>query len=100
MRVRFTRDYTAHIEGQYRVDLFRKGDEFEGTFAQRLVDGGCPVEVLDGDGVPDGSAAEVLDWVGDDADRAGAALVVETARDKPRSTLIASLEKLTGKAES
>lgn len=56
---------------------------------------GEPVGDLDGDGVPDGTAAEVLEWVGDDRDRAGAALLAETARDKPRTTLVAALEKLT-----
>lgn len=55
-----------------------------------------PVGDLDGDGVPDGNAKEVLDWVGEDRDRAGAALVAETARDKPRSTLVAALEKVAG----
>lgn len=48
------------------------------------------------DAVPEGTAAEVLAWVGDDPERAGAALVAESTRDKPRSTLIAALEKLTG----
>lgn len=51
---------------------------------------------LDGDGVPDGNAKEVLDWVGEDRDRAAAALVAEATRDKPRSTLVAALEKLAG----
>jgi hypothetical protein len=55
-----------------------------------------PVGDLDGDGVPDGTAAEVLEWVADDPQRAGAALVAETARERPRSTLVAHLEKLTG----
>lgn len=65
-----------------REDLAQLAEEFDA------------VGDLDGDGVPDGTAAEVLAWVGDDPDKAGAALVAESARDKPRSTLIAALEKL------
>lgn len=108
MRVRFTENYTAHIEGQYRVDTFTAGQEFDGDFAQRLVDSGCPVEVLDedpdgpgvdtdGDGVPEGSAKQVLEWVGDDKERAAMALDIEQAKgDNARSTLVASLTKLAG----
>jgi len=55
-----------------------------------------PVGDLDGDGVPDGTAAEVLEWVGDDPDRAAAALKAEGERDKPRTTLVSALEKLAG----
>ena len=40
--------------------------------------------------VPDGSAKEVLGWVGDDKDRAAAALAVEEEGQK-RSTLITKL---------
>lgn len=49
---------------------------------------------LDGDGVPDGAAPGVLTWVGEDSQRAAAALDAERARDKPRSSLITALEKL------
>lgn len=45
--------------------------------------------------VPEGTANEVLDWVGDDPARAQQALAAEQARDKPRSTLIAKLEAVT-----
>lgn len=47
-------------------------------------------------GVPTGSAEGVLAWVGDDADRAVAALEAEEKRDKPRATLVAKLEKVVG----
>lgn len=46
--------------------------------------------------VPGGSVADVMDWVGDDVERAQAALDVEQAKDKPRSTLVAQLEGLLG----
>lgn len=48
----------------------------------------------DGDAVPTGSADHVKAWVGDDLERAQAALEVEEERDKPRSTLIAHLEAI------
>jgi hypothetical protein len=44
--------------------------------------------------VPDGNADAVLDWVGDDRDRARQALEVEQERDNPRSTLIGKLRKV------
>lgn len=113
MRVRFTRDYAAHIEGSYRVENFKAGQEFDGPFAQQLLDCGCPVEVreapeqvvddpdgpgvdLDGDGIPEGSAPQVLTWVGDDIERANRALEAEQVKDKPRAGLITALTKLTG----
>lgn len=46
-------------------------------------------------GVPDGTAKDVLDWVGDDSARAQAALSAENAKgDDARSTLVAKLTKL------
>lgn len=44
--------------------------------------------------VPDGSADDVLTWVGEDLERAAEALAVEENREHPRSTLIAKLRKL------
>lgn len=45
------------------------------------------------------SAQQVLAWVGDDPDRAADALAQEQEKDKPRSTLVKSLEKLAGTGE-
>lgn len=48
-------------------------------------------------GVPDGNVDEILAWVGNDAERARAALVVEPERhDPPRKTLVEPLEDLLG----
>lgn len=47
-----------------------------------------------GEEVPDGNADAVLDWAGDDRDRAKRALEAEEGRDHPRSTLISKLRKL------
>jgi len=45
--------------------------------------------------VPDGSAKQVLAWVGDDRERAALALAVEREKEADaRSTLVAQLEKL------
>lgn len=46
------------------------------------------------DEVPDVSKDELLAWVGEDTDRAARALAAENARDKPRSTVVAELEKV------
>lgn len=43
--------------------------------------------------VPDGTTKEILSWVGDDKERAQAALDKENASSKPRSTLVDDLEK-------
>ncbi len=44
--------------------------------------------------VPAGTITEVLAWVGDDQERALAALTVEEAATDPRSTLVAKLNDL------
>ena len=44
--------------------------------------------------VPDGTTAEVLAWVGDDKERAQAALDKENADESPRKGLTGELEKL------
>jgi hypothetical protein len=41
--------------------------------------------------VPDGSISEILDWVGDDPDRAALALEAELDKESPRSTLVDKL---------
>lgn len=51
-------------------------------------------EPADPDAVPDGPAADVLGWVGEDTERAGRALAAERERAKPRTSLVAPLEKL------
>jgi hypothetical protein len=44
--------------------------------------------------VPDGTAADVIGWVGDDPDRARAAIAAENQREKPRSSLLAKLDRV------
>lgn len=46
--------------------------------------------------VPEGSIKEVLKWVGDDKDRAVQAITAENKSDKPRVTLVATLEEIVG----
>lgn len=56
-----------------------------------------PAEDVDGDGVPDGTANQVLAWVGEDKERAAAALAAEVAKgDDARSSLVAKLSRLAG----
>lgn len=52
---------------------------------------GAPVNV-----VPEGSEKDVLDWVGEDKERAGLALKVEQNHAKPRKGLVEKLQKLAG----
>jgi hypothetical protein len=58
--------------------------------ADRLDEVGLP----DAERVPDGSAEDVLNWVGDDRARAEHALAVERASAAPRKTLTDRLAKL------
>jgi hypothetical protein len=43
-----------------------------------------------------GTAADVLEWVGDDPQRAAEARAAESAKDKPRSTLLTKLDAIAG----
>lgn len=44
--------------------------------------------------VPTGTADQVLEWVGEDRERAARALAAEQARSSPRKTVVARLEAL------
>lgn len=101
MSVKTTRAFSAYWN--YQTWHLAAGEEVTGGLADYLLATGCPVEDLatapaaedPGDQVPDGTVAEVADWVGDDRDRARAALDGEQAKgDGARSTLVAALEKL------
>ena len=68
-------------------------------FAPQVEDGSVVADVqtaeaiaVDPVTVPDGSVADVLEWVGDDEDRRRAALAAELDADSPRKTLIAALQ--------
>jgi hypothetical protein len=51
--------------------------------------------LTDGDAaVPTGAVAEVTEWVGNDRQRAEQALAAELGRDKPRTTLVDSLNRV------
>jgi hypothetical protein len=108
----------------YRVCELPKGEIVSGDLAAYLLKGGAVVDPMDDEarallepsaeapeqepeapvGPPaeldiDGTAADVLAWVGDDPERARMALEQEQAKDKPRSTLVKQLEKLAGSGE-
>jgi hypothetical protein len=96
----------------YGIHPLAKDEEVSGELAAYLVSTHSPVEPLDDEarallepprketGEPpteldiDGTAADVLAWVGEDRERAAVALEAEQAKDKPRSTLVKQLEKL------
>jgi hypothetical protein len=103
-----------------------EGDELEGDFADFLVAGGAPVEPVGASEAPEpttppaddpptdptpdekpddepgdeldisGTAADVLEWVGDDPHRAAEAHAAESAQDKPRVTLLKKLDAISG----
>lgn len=114
MRVKVLGDCQTYYN--YGIVVLSEGDEVKGGLALFLLETGAEVEPIDdaarawrptgteseeleGDSEDDelsenATAAEVLDWVGDDRDRAAEALEAEQAKDKPRSTLVKQLEKL------
>jgi len=122
MRVRVAKETTAYWN--YAVQTFKEGQELTGDLARLLADNAPTgsVEVLEDDRAPkpepdadggeggkaddppaeleiDGTAQEVLAWVGDDPARAEEALAAEQAKDKPRSTLVKHLAKLADSDE-
>lgn len=84
----------------YQVWNLVAGEQVDGALADYLLATGSPVEPVgpavdvDGDGVPDGTAAQILEWVGTDPERAVAARDAEVKREPSRVTVIAALEKL------
>jgi len=46
------------------------------------------------EGVPDGNVSDILDWVGDDKDRAREALDVERGKERPRASLVKQLNTI------
>jgi hypothetical protein len=79
---------------QYKLAKCKVSTE---TMTQRWVDSLGPAP--ESDGVPSGSAADVLSWVGEDTDRAQAALDAEMASAKPRVRLSSDLEKMLAAEE-
>jgi hypothetical protein len=121
MKVVATEDFTTYWN-MCPVDI-PEGAELDGALAAYLASSGAPVEVTDADeqtqpATPDpagpvvsdsppgngqsqelditATAASVLEWVGDDPQRAAEAHAAESAKDKPRSTLLKKLDEITG----
>lgn len=100
MRVRATQAFAAVRDCQI-IEL-TAGQEVDGDIAAYLLNTGAAVELLDGDPVDivdelhiDGKIEDVLAWVGDDTDRALAALEAEEAKgDKARPRLLAKLNEI------
>ncbi|HEY9412229.1 MAG TPA: hypothetical protein VIP77_21805 [Jiangellaceae bacterium] len=106
MRVVATEPFKTYY-GMVCIDV-AEGQEHDGEFAAFLLAGGAPVRVVDSDEADqppapsqsagldvESTAKQVLAWVGDNPERAAQARDAETARDKPRSTLLAKLDEIT-----
>jgi hypothetical protein len=120
MRVKVLK--STHMYWNYGIVQLWEGEEISADQAAFLIEVGVEVEPLDDDARKhvadvaelkerplsspeprpeaqqdldiDGTAADVLAWVGEVPDRAEEALAAEQAKDKPRSTLVKQLEKL------
>lgn len=121
MRVKVLENASPYYN--YGIVRLEKGEEVKGGLALFLLETGADVEPLDEDAKAwkplvadaadsgtnkaeppaeldiDATAADVLDWVGDDPERADEALAKETAKDKPRTTLVKALEKIAAQDE-
>jgi hypothetical protein len=75
-------------------DSKKNNDEAAPQAQEQAVEEQPEAEEKSGTGVPDGTTAEVLAWVGDDKERAQAALDKENADESPRKGLTGELEKL------
>ncbi|WP_030024901.1 hypothetical protein [Streptomyces monomycini] len=103
------------VSGGLAVHLLETGSDVEPAddaaqrWAPSVAPGAAPAEAADhsessgghdAGAVPaaeldiDGTADEVLAWVGDDPQRAEDAIGLETAKDKPRQTLLKKLDKI------
>lgn len=91
----------AEVQALLRRGVIELVDEHDE--ADDLVDGGEARVRLDKTGdtdpVPQGAIAVVMDWVGDDPDRAQRALEAEEAGERPRSTLVDQLKQLLSAGE-
>lgn len=122
MRVRVLKRVTGYWN--YGVQAWEPGEELSGELARHLVDNTPKgsVEVIEADPEPepaepkpegpegdgpeapgagesdgppvDGTIDQLMAWVGDDPDKAAAALAAEQAKDKPRSTVVKRLAAL------
>lgn len=120
MRVRADRAFKTYVGGT----LLRasEGSVWEGGSARAMLASRCPVTELEEEPIPEpeepegdtetndeqdhqpaqqdeigfvtGNVSDVLDWVGDNPERAKAALEAERSKERPRASLIKQLNKL------
>ncbi len=69
----------------------RSHDPFAGAPAKKKV-----TEEEKANELPKGTSKEILEWVGEDKERAERAMREEVASDKPRNNLIDPLEEIIG----
>lgn len=99
MRVVVNEDMKV-FHGHVPAEL-KKGQEVTGSLAELLLTS-APRKVTRADAEPapadeldiDGKIEDVLEWVGDDQERALAAHIAESEKDKPRSTLLSRLDEI------
>jgi len=101
MQVKATEKFSVYWN--YQVWNLAEGETVSGGLADYLLKTSSPVEEIatgpavdvDGDGVPDGTVGQVLEWVGQDRERAALALAAEQSKgDGARATLVTALNKI------
>jgi hypothetical protein len=105
------RDMASHTETERFIDAEQVAHIYPRPAVETAVEedaapadeaphGVALVELAEDAAVPDGTVPEVLEWVGASPERAYAALVVETERDKPRKTLTDALQSILDTANA
>lgn len=83
-------------EATYNLTYLEQRDRFKDAARVRELRGDGEGEAPQSSHPLDGlSAQDVMDWVGDDEDRAAVALQFEGEQEEPRKGLTARLEKMT-----
>ena len=85
------------VEAEVEAETEDEAENLEDAPAQEPEPQDELEDAPDADGYPeDGTIPDVKAWVGDDLDRAEAALAAEMEKDPPRVTLVEYLENLLG----
>lgn len=96
MQVKVDSGFTAVHKCQMLT--FTPGQVVKGDIAVYLLGTGAAVTQIDSEPADDlditGTIEQVLDWVGDNQDRALEASVAESEKDKPRPRLLARLNEI------
>lgn len=100
MQVKVDSGFTAVHKCQMLT--YTPGQVVKGDIAAYLLDTGAPVTQIDGEATEPaadelditGTIEHILEWVGEDQERALAAHIAESEKEKPRPRLLSRLDEI------